>query len=98
MLSFLRSPRPDEVHEVNDDNRALLDEFAALGAIRQNEAADHLAVLWQCFVDEFGSPAEFQRKPRAEQDGYIAKFERVAARTTAVKHGERGPSITVLLS
>src|SRR5215212_9439905 len=90
MLSFLKSARHDEVQEPLDDNRVLLDEFAALDAIRQNEAADQLAVLWQCFVDEFKNPAAFQREPKAKQDDYIAKFERVAARTEEVKHTQKG--------
>jgi len=90
MLSFLKSARHDEVQEPLDDNRVLLDEFAALDAIHRNEAADQLAILWQCFVDEFENPAAFQREPKAKQDDYIAKFERVAARTVEVKHTEKG--------
>src|SRR5215212_410648 len=90
MLSFLKSARHDEVQEPLDENRVLLDEFAALVAIHQNEAADQLAVLWQCFVDEFNNPAAFQREPKAKQDDYIAKFERVAARTEEVKQTQKG--------
>ena len=90
MLSFLKSARHDEVQEPLDANRVLLDEFAALDAIHQNEAADQLAVLWQCFVDEFENPAAFQREPKAKQDDYISKFERVAARTEKVKRTEKG--------
>src|SRR5215212_6805846 len=90
MLSFLKSARHDEVQEPLDENRVLLDEFAALDAIQQNEAADQLAILWQCFVDEFKNPAAFHREPKAEQDNYIAKFERVAARTEEVKQSQKG--------
>jgi hypothetical protein len=90
MRSFLRTSARIDVPEHVDANRALLREFAALDPDRQNEAADHVAVLWHCFVDQFGSPAEFHREPRTKQDAYIAKFERVAARTDEVKHQENG--------
>src|SRR4051794_29218659 len=58
--------------------------------MQPTEAADQLAVLWQCFVDEFKNPAAFQREHKANQDAYIAKFERVAAQTEEVKHAEKG--------
>ena len=90
MLSFLKPAKHDEFEEMPDDDRLLLDEFAAFDVTRQSEVADQLAVLWQCFVDEFSTPAAFQREPRTKQDAYLAKFERVAARTEEVKHTENG--------
>jgi hypothetical protein len=90
MPPFLRSAHLNKVPAQVDENRNLLDEFAALDTTRQSEAADHLAVLWHCFVEEFRSPSEFQQEPRSKQDGYIAKFERVAARSARVKHTEKG--------
>jgi hypothetical protein len=38
----------------------------------------------------FGSPDRFYAEPRIVQDAYIAKFERVAARTGHVKDAEKG--------
>jgi len=90
MLSFLKRSRRDEVEDRVDENRRLLDEFAALDPSRQDEAAEKLAVLWHCFVEVFGSPDRFYAEPRAVQDVYIAKFERVAARTGHVKVAEKG--------
>src|SRR3954469_6012829 len=90
MLPFLRSASRSDVPHDLDHNRNLLDEFTALDADRQNEAADQLAVLWHCFVDEFRSPTAFEREPRSKQDAYIAKFERVAARSDRVKHTAKG--------
>jgi hypothetical protein len=85
MLSFLKSASGDEVQQSEDHDRALLDEFTALDPILQSEAADQLAALWQC-----RNPAAFRREPRNKQDAYIAKFERVAARSQEVKHTARG--------
>jgi hypothetical protein len=90
MLSFLKRSRHDEVQHGVDENRVLLDEFVALDPSRQDEAAETLATLWQCFVEVFGGPASFRGKPRTVQDAYIAKFERVAARSCHVKHTEKG--------
>ena len=90
MLSFLKRLSPDEVPDVIDENRVLLDEFIALDPSRQDDAAEKLAVLWHCFVEVFGSPGKFHGEPRTVQDAYIAKFERVAARSRHVKHTENG--------
>jgi hypothetical protein len=90
MLSFLKPAKHHELEEMLDENRVLLDEFADLDVTRQNEVAAQLAVLWQCFVDKFSNPVAFQREPRTKQDAYIAKFERVAARTEGAKHTEKG--------
>ena len=90
MLSFLKRSRRDEVEDRVDENRVLMNEFAALDPSRQDEAAEKLAVLWHCFIEVFGSPAQFHGEPRAVQDAYIAKFERVAARTGQVKDAEKG--------
>ena len=90
MLSFLKRSRRDEVEDRGDENRRLLDEFAALDPFRQDEAAEKLAVLWHCFVEVFGSPDRFSAEPRIVRDAYIAKFERVAARTGQVKDAEKG--------
>lgn len=90
MLSFLKSAIRTDSEGRLDENRLLLDEFAALEPSQQDEAAEHLAVLWHCFAEAFGSPAEFHRADRTTQDAYIAKFERVAKRTVDVKHEARG--------
>ena len=90
MLSFLNRSRHDEVQHGVDENRVLLDEFVALDPSRQDEAAEKLATLWQCFVEVFGGPASFRGKPRTVQDAYIAKFERVASRSCHVKHTDKG--------
>jgi hypothetical protein len=90
MLSFLKRSGRDEAQNGIDENRVLLDEFAALDPSRQDEAAEKLAVLWHCFVESFGSPGKFYGEPRTVQDSYIAKFERVAARSSQVKHTEKG--------
>jgi hypothetical protein len=90
MLSFLKRAQQDEVQDVIDENRILLDEFIALDQARQDEAAEKLAVLWHCFVEVFGSPGKFHGEPRTVQDAYILKFERVAARSRHVKHTEKG--------
>jgi hypothetical protein len=90
MLSFLKRSRRDDIQDSVDANRVLLDEFVALDQPRQDEAAEKLAVLWHCFVEVFGSPDKFHGEPRTVQDDYIAKFERVAARSEHVKHEEKG--------
>jgi hypothetical protein len=89
MVSVMRrSPAEDE--DALDQNRFLLDELGALDTSRRDEAAEKLAGLWHCFVEVFGSPAQFRREPRAVQDAYIAKFERVASRSFPVRHSENG--------
>src|SRR5215211_8121887 len=90
MLSFLKRSGRDEAQNGIDENRVLMNEFAALDPSRRDEAAEKLAVLWHCFVEVFGSPDRFYAEPRAVQDAYIAKFERVAARTGQVKDAEKG--------
>src|SRR5215213_1814948 len=90
MLSVVRRPKLIASDVPADKNRVLLDEFAALAPSRQDEAAEKLAVLWHCFAEVFGSPAQFQREPRAVQDAYIAKFEHVASRSVHVRHSETG--------
>ena len=90
MLSLVRRSKPVEEEQSLDENRVLLEEFAALAPSRQGEAAEKLAVLWHCFVEVFGSPAQFQHEPRAVQDAYIAKFEHVASRSAHVRHSETG--------
>ena len=90
LSSFLKRFRPDEVPHDVDENRVRLDEFIALDQYRQDDAAEKLAVLWHCFVEVFGSPGKFHGEPRTVQDAYIAKFERVAARSRYVTHTEKG--------
>jgi hypothetical protein len=90
MLPFLKTTNHFATEEPVDENRLLLEEFAALDVQRRDEVADRLAVLWHCFVEAFGSPAEFNRQPRAAQDTYIAKFERVATRSQHVRRAENG--------
>src|SRR4051812_43882519 len=90
MSPFQQSVWRDEAQNSSDENRALLDEFARLNPSQQCEVAERLAVLWQCFVEAFRSPGEFHKQPRDIQDTYIAKFERVAARTGAAMHGYNG--------
>jgi hypothetical protein len=90
MLSLVRRSKPVEEEQSLDANRVLLEEFAALDPSRQGEAAEKLAVLWHCFVEVFGSPAQFQHEPRAVQDAYIAKFEHVVSRSAHVRHSETG--------
>jgi hypothetical protein len=90
MLPFLKTTNHFATEEPVDENRLLLEEFAALDVQRRDEVADRLAVLWHCFVEAFGSPAEFNRQPRVAQDTYIAKFERVATRSQHVRRAENG--------
>src|SRR3712207_5935276 len=90
MLSFLKRSRGHDNLDGLDEDRLLLDEFVALEQSLQEEAADKLAVLWNCFVEVFGSPAKFQGEPRTVQDAYIGKFERVVSRSFHVKHTENG--------
>ena len=90
MLPFLKPSNRNEVREPVDESRVLLDEFAMLDANHKDEVAERLAILWQCFVEEFDSPAEFHHRPEEVQDAYIAKFERVAERSQHVKQRENG--------
>ena len=90
MLRFLKPSTPNDAQEPPDDNRLILDEFSTLDQHRQDEVAEKLAVLWQCFIDEFGDPASFHDQPQTTQDAYIAKFERMAARSTPVRHSASG--------
>jgi hypothetical protein len=90
MRRFLRPLPSNDIHDPVDTNRILLEEVNALDQHRQDEVAEKLAILWRCFADEFGSPADFHNQPRIRQDAYIAKFERVATRSTAVRHSANG--------
>jgi hypothetical protein len=90
MLPFLKSSNHGAVHEPVDENRHLLNEFVRLDPLRQDDVAEKLAVLWHCFVEVFGSPAEFHGESRTAQDAYIAKFERVAERSQHVKQEPNG--------
>jgi hypothetical protein len=90
MLSLVRGSKTGEDETSLDENRVLLDEFRALDPVRQDEAAEKLAVLWHCFVEVFGNPARFHGEPRGVQDAYIAKFEQVASRSYHVRHSETG--------
>ena len=90
MFSVVKRSRPDEDDDGVDENRVLLIEFNALDPSRQHEVAEKLAILWHCFGEVFGNPARFYGEPRTVQDGYIAKFERVAARSVHVRHSETG--------
>ena len=90
MFSVVKRSRPDEDDVGVDENQVLLNEFNGLDQSRQDEVAEKLAVLWHCFIEVFGNPARFHGEARTAQDAYIAKFERVAARSFPVRHSEKG--------
>jgi hypothetical protein len=66
--------------DVPDQAMAVLSEFEALEPAKQTATARNVALLWDCFVEEFDGVSGFLAATATEQNEYLEKLEAAARR------------------
>lgn len=76
-------PWPERIVREVDPVLVLLADLDALDPKKQGSAARNLALLWECFVEEFGGISGFQEASDVQKSAYLAKLEAAALRMEA---------------
>jgi hypothetical protein len=77
----LEAPSPEQV---------ILDDLDALSPQQKDAVAENLALLWNCFAEEFGGVSGFLAEPATQQAAYLAKLDTAAKRMEPAKATEVG--------
>jgi hypothetical protein len=83
-------PWPEEEPEEEDPALTILAEFEALEVQKQEATARNVALLWDCFVEEFGGISGFLSASETEKDDYLDKLSAAAQRMEAGRNSAAG--------
>jgi hypothetical protein len=83
-------PWPAEETEEEDPALTILADFEALDVQKQDATARNVALLWDCFVEEFGGISGFLSASETEKDDYLDKLAAAARRMEAGRFSAAG--------
>jgi hypothetical protein len=87
-LQFLGVESADEEPREPTQDEIILSAFGRLSADQKRSVARNLALLWECFVEEFDGLSGFIQSPPTEQAAYLQKLDAAAARMEASRVAE----------
>jgi hypothetical protein len=83
-------PWPEDEAEEEDPALTILSDFEALEPQKQEATARNVALLWDCFVEEFGGISGFLSASETEKDDYLDKLSAAAQRMEAGRNSAAG--------
>jgi hypothetical protein len=83
-------PWPEEEPEEEDPALTILADFEALDVQKQEATARNVALLWDCFVEEFGGISGFLSASETEKDDYLDKLSAAAQRMEVGRNSAAG--------